>query len=57
MKVRDEPLEVPIPPVFCTKSPQAIENKRRELQKERQERIRVRKLMRIEDLSRKRLTQ
>src|SRR5258705_96198 len=44
------------PPVFCTKSPQAIEKKGRESQKERQERKRVRKRLTIEDLSRRRLT-
>src|SRR5882762_1090788 len=43
------------PRVFCTKSRQAIEKKRRDLQKERQERIRARKFLRIEDLLRRRL--
>src|SRR6266481_1094152 len=40
----------PIPPVFCKKSPQAIENKRGERRKERQERKRVRKGLRTRDL-------
>jgi hypothetical protein len=35
--------EVPPPRVFCRKSPQAIENKRWEREKERKERKRVRK--------------
>src|SRR5260370_41701620 len=35
------------PRVFCKKSPQAIENKRWESEKERKERKRVRKLLKI----------
>ena len=35
----------PIPPVFCKKSPQTIENKGRELAKEGKEIPRVRKLL------------
>jgi len=38
-------LSTPIPPVFCKKSPQAIENKGRELEKESKEIPRVRKLL------------
>ena len=42
--------EVPPPRVFCRKSPQAIENKRLESGKEREERKRVRKGMIRRDL-------
>ncbi len=40
----------PHPRVFCEKSPQTIENKRRERQKEGKERKRVRKLVATQDL-------
>src|SRR5712671_1986422 len=47
---RGDVAEVPHTPVFCKKSPQAIENKRRESRKERKERKRVRKSVRTRDL-------
>src|SRR5712671_4315288 len=40
----------PIPPCFCKKSPQAIENKRLDPKKERQERKRVRNSMKVRNL-------
>ena len=42
------------PPVFLSKSAQAVENKGSEREKERQERLRVRKLLRSEGLRRRR---
>jgi hypothetical protein len=42
--------EVPPPPVFCKKSLQVIENKRREPKKEGQERKRVRNSMKRREL-------
>ena len=46
----------PTPPVFCKKSPQAIENKRGERRKEGKERKRVRKSVRTQDLPGRRRT-
>jgi hypothetical protein len=45
--------EVPIPPVFLSKSAQAVENKGCGREKERKERKRVRKSVRAQDLSAK----
>src|SRR5882762_5565985 len=53
---RGDVAEVPHPPVFCTKSPQAIENKRGERRKEGEERKRVRKSVRTQDLPGRRRT-
>src|SRR5713101_9248547 len=43
--VNEKAARYPHPPVFCQKSPQTIENKREQAEKERQESSRARKLL------------